>query len=248
MIRVFLVFLFVVLGRVQGNAVISDSTIALAHPVFFSSVGLLGGGMFFHYDHSLHHKEKFHARLQSFSPENKTNVEEYLRYAPALSVYALDLAGIKAKNGFIQRTILLGASQLVMSGVTLGLKNNLSSLRPDGSDFKSLPSGTAAQAFMAATFLHYEMRDYSPWIAVSGYALATVSSGMRIAANKHWLGDVLIGAGIGMLSTHLIYWLLESPANQWVKKSIFKNKDTQMSFVPAVSHETVGMTLVWKVQ
>ena len=76
--------------------------------------------------------------------------------------------------------------------------------RPDGSDNLSFCSGHSAAAFTFAEVLHQEFKE-KPWIAISGYALATSVAAMRIANNKHWLSDVLVGAGIGMLSTKLIY-------------------------------------------
>jgi membrane-associated phospholipid phosphatase len=40
---------------------------------------------------------------------------------------------------------------------------------------------------------------------MSGYAVATSVAGIRILNNKHWFSDVLVGAGIGMVATRLIY-------------------------------------------
>lgn len=209
---------------------------------FIPSMALLGTGVYFHFDHQLHPKQKFHDNIRSVLPENKSGMEDYFRYVPAAGVYAFDLFGMKARNGFVQRSALLGASQLLMTGMTLGLKNNLDVLRPNGQDYKSFPSGAAAQAFMSATFFHYEMRDHSPWLTVGAYSLAAVTGIMRITANKHWTGDVLFGAGIGMLSTHLVYWVFEKSVNRWYDK-LFKSKHADVSFVPAVTPGFVGGSL-----
>ena len=39
----------------------------------------------------------------------------------------------------------------------------------------------------------------SPWYAVGGYAVATFTGVMRVLNNRHWISDVLSGAGIGIL-------------------------------------------------
>lgn len=47
----------------------------------------------------------------------------------------------------------------------------------------------------------------SPWVGIGAYSVATGL--MRMANNKHWLSDVLAGAGIGILSTELGYFLAD---------------------------------------
>ena len=44
---------------------------------------------------------------------------------------------------------------------------------------------------------------------MAGYAVATTVAIMRIYNNRHWLGDVCAGAGLGILSVTLVYWTLE---------------------------------------
>ena len=39
-------------------------------------------------------------------PHFHTNVDNYLQYAPAFTVYALNLAGVKGKNNFRDRTMI----------------------------------------------------------------------------------------------------------------------------------------------
>jgi membrane-associated phospholipid phosphatase len=92
--------------------------------------------------------------------------------------------------------------------LTLGLVNILKYstqvLRPDGSAKNSFPSGHTSFAFTLAEVLHQEYKD-KPFIYISGYALATTVGAMRILNNKHWFTDVMVGAGIGMAATKLIY-------------------------------------------
>lgn len=78
-------------------------------------------------------------------------------------------------------------------------------IRPDSSSANSFPSGHTAQAFLAATFFTKEYGNKYPWISVGMYTLSTGIGVMRILNNKHWISDVLAGAGIGMLSVELSY-------------------------------------------
>lgn len=40
--------------------------------------------------------------------------------------------------------------------------------------------------------------------------MATATGLMRMANNKHWLSDVMVGAGIGILSTEFGYWIADA--------------------------------------
>ena len=82
-------------------------------------------------------------------------------------------------------------------------------MRPDGSTYNSFPSGHTATAFVGAEFMHQELGWHSPWYSFAGYTMATATGILRIANNRHWLGDVIAGAGIGMLTTKLSYLVAE---------------------------------------
>ena len=49
-----------------------------------------------------------------------------------------------------------------------------------------------------------EYRDTS-WISVGGYLCATATGIFRVTNNRHWVSDVLIGAGIGIASVKVVY-------------------------------------------
>jgi len=146
----------------------------------------------------LEHNDKFH-----------TNIDNYLQFAPAASVYLLNASGIKGKHNFKDRTILLGMSTLLMAGTVFSLKKLTHQLRPNGSAYNSFPSGHTAAAFSGAEFMAQEYRGHSPFLRFSGYAMSTGTGVLRMYNNKHWLTDVITGAGIGILSTKASYWLFE---------------------------------------
>lgn len=60
---------------------------------------------------------------------------------------------------------------------------------------------------MGAEFLRQEYKDISPWYGIGGYVIAAGTGAFRVYNNKHWLGDVFFGAGLGMLCTKLAYHL-----------------------------------------
>lgn len=137
----------------------------------------------------------------------RTDVDDYLKYVPAAAVYALNMAGIKGKHNFADRTILLGMSSLIASATTFGVKNWTGRLRPDGTTYNSFPSGHTSIAFMSAQFMWEEYHEISPWYGVAGYAVAATTGVLRIYNNRHWVSDVVAGAGVGILSTKAAYWI-----------------------------------------
>ena len=93
-----------------------------------------------------------------------------------------------------------------MAALVNGIKYSTKVERPDGSTSNSFPSGHTATAFMAATILHKEYGlTRSLWYSVGGYAVATGIGAFRVMNNRHWVSDVMMGAGIGILSTELGY-------------------------------------------
>jgi hypothetical protein len=137
----------------------------------------------------------------------KYTVDDYTQFASAAAVYALDLTGIKAEHNFADRTIVLATSHLIMGGIVTTMKSTINVRRPDNSNNMSFPSGHTATAFVGAHILYKEYKDASPWIGVAGYTIATGTGILRITNKKHWVSDVVTGAGIGILSAELGYLL-----------------------------------------
>ena len=171
--------------------------------------------------------------------DDKFTIDDVSQYAPFLSVYGLNALGIKGKNNFKDRTIILGTAYLIMGTTVNGMKKLTAIERPDGSSKNSFPSGHTATAFMGAEFLYQEYKDVSIWYGISGYLVATGTGFFRMYNDRHWLTDVVTGAGIGILSTKIAYWI-----HPWLKEKIFKNKkDTNGLVMPFYNGKEYGLGL-----
>lgn len=149
--------------------------------------------------------------------DKRFTIDDFSQYTPFLSVYALNTAGVKGKNNFKDRTIILGTAYLIMGSTVNIIKITGNEIRPDGTSKNSFPSGHTATAFMGAEFLFQEYRDVSIWYGISGYAIAAGTGFLRMYNDRHWLSDVVSGAGIGILSTKVAYWI-----HPWMKRNLFK--------------------------
>lgn len=139
--------------------------------------------------------------------DENVSFDDFSQYAPFVSVYALNAMGVKGEHAFADRTIILSTAYLIMGITVNSIKSTTRELRPDGSSANSFPSGHTATAFMGAEFLYQEYKNQSEWIGLAGYLTATATGVFRMYNNRHWLNDVAAGAGIGILSTKLSYWL-----------------------------------------
>ncbi|MFW0737910.1 phosphatase PAP2 family protein [Flavobacterium sp. T12S277] len=174
--------------------------------------------------------------------DNKITIDDFSQYAPAASVYALNAFGVKGKNTIRDRSVIFVTSYVIMASTVLGLKSISHVERPDGSSNNSFPSGHTATAFAGAEFLWQEYKDKSIWYGIAGYAVATGTGLFRIYNNRHWLTDVAAGAGIGILSTKIAYWI-----NPYITKKLFKssseNKSTSM-VMPFYNGKQYGLGFV----
>ncbi len=122
----------------------------------------------------------------------------------------LKIGGIQGRSSWGRMLVSDAFSASLMAIAVNTLKHTVKVMRPDGSNRHSFPSGHSATAFMTATMLHKEYgMTRSPWYSIGGYTAATLTGLSRQMNNKHWLSDVLVGAGIGILSTEVGYYLAD---------------------------------------
>jgi hypothetical protein len=90
--------------------------------------------------------------------DKKITIDDFSQYAPFISVYALDLCGVKGEHNLRDYTAILATSYLLMGVTVNALKMCIREQRPDNSSFNSFPSGHTATAFMGAELLRHEFR------------------------------------------------------------------------------------------
>jgi membrane-associated phospholipid phosphatase len=168
------------------------------------------------------------------------HLDDFIQFAPHAAVFGLDWIGIKSKHRFNDKIGLMFTGGIIMLGTVNALKYTTDQVRPDGSSANSFPSGHTANAFFGATILAKEYSDKSVLIAIGGYSVATATGVFRMLNNRHWASDVLVGAGIGVLSAETAYSVYP-----WLKEKIGgKGKNKNIAFVPVYDGYTMGGNLV----
>ena len=138
----------------------------------------------------------------------KTGIDDYSQFFGPVLTTGLKIAGVESRSDWGRYLASALMSYGIMAGFVNGIKYTAKEMRPDGSTANSWPSGHTATAFVGATILHKEYgMTRSPWYSVAGFGVATATGVMRVLNNRHWVSDVLSGAGIGIMSTELAYAL-----------------------------------------
>lgn len=141
--------------------------------------------------------------------EHYFHADDYIQYLPVISYVGLGLVGVKAKHSFKERLIVTTTSYLTMGILVNGTKYFVDEKRPDSSAQNSFPSGHTATVFMGAELVRSE---YGIGYGIGAYLVAGGVTFLRLYNDRHWLNDVVAGAGFGILSAHIGYWLL--PVNR----------------------------------
>jgi membrane-associated phospholipid phosphatase len=140
----------------------------------------------------------------------KTGIDDYTQFFGPAMVVGLKLGGYEGRSDWPRLLASAAMSYGIMAGFVNGIKYTAKEMRPDGSSANSWPSGHTATAFVGASLLHKEYGlTRSPWWSVAGYGVATATGVMRVLNNRHWISDVMSGAGIGIMSTELGYALCD---------------------------------------
>ena len=217
----------------QTSSMYRFKPLQLAVPVALIGVGVIG----LESDWRKYQNNEIRDELQE-NIDRRLTVDDFSQYAPAVAVYGMNLFGVKGRHDVADQTIILATAYALM-GLTVGSVKTLTKVeRPDGSARNSFPSGHTATAFVGAEMLRREYWDVSPWIGIAGYAVAAGTGFFRMYNNRHWLTDVIAGAGIGILSVEAAYWLY--PA---VTRALFpKRYRSNVSLSPFASPQGKGLS------
>ena len=172
----------------------------------FAGVPLFIAGIIAKSEKNAFKQQQKHSLVTKF----KTGIDDYTQFFGPAAVVGLKLGGYEGRSDWPRLLASAGMGYGIMALLVNTIKHTAKEMRPDGSTANSWPSGHTATAFVGATLLHKEYGlTRSPWWSVAGYSVATATGVMRVLNNRHWISDVLSGAGIGMLSGELGYALCD---------------------------------------
>lgn len=151
--------------------------------------------------------DTIYANVKANHPGFHTNAEDYLMWAPSASIYMLDAFNEKTPHTFKEHLLLDAGSIVITGGIGYAMRlvsRHIEVYQTHGTNF---PSGHTANAFRGAELLHQELKDNNKLLSYSGYVAASAVGVLRILNKDHLLTEVLAGAGLGILSTKLTYWI-----------------------------------------
>lgn len=137
--------------------------------------------------------------------ENYVRIDDYLQYLPAVSYLALGCFRNTGKHSFRERVAVELTAYLAMTAIVKTSKHFINEKRPRSSARNSFPSGHTSNAFTGAELIRIE---YGSAYGIAAYAVASGIVFMRLYNNRHWVNDVIAGAGVGILSARIGYWML----------------------------------------
>lgn len=162
----------------------------------------------------------------------KIRIDDYLEWGMLGWVFVCDLMG-KEKHSWVDQLCVVAIAEALNAGMTRTLKYTVNERRPDGGPY-SFPSGHTANAFLGAHLAYKEFKHSNPFLAYSGYALAAFVAGSRLYNNRHWVADVVAGAGFGILSVELAY-LIYFPFRDAMARRLHAKKSDRLVVSPSLS-------------
>jgi membrane-associated phospholipid phosphatase len=169
-----------------------------------------------------------------------SHLDDYLQYSPAMTAFGMKFVGLKSRHNLVDMSIVYILSSALEGGIVHSLKKLTGRMRPDGSANNSFPSGHTATAFVAAEFLYQEYKEQSLGVCIGGYTMASLIGIARILKSRHWVSDVVAGAGIGIISTRIVYWVYP------YLQELCGTKDFAVFVHPSYSNETFSLNFSCK--
>lgn len=183
--------------------------------------------------------------------------DDYLQFVPLATQIGMHIAGVEGRSKNYKELLTSDAIGFGLMMTSVSLTKRLTKvMRPDGSSANSFPSGHTAMAFYSATALHLEYGKRYPLISLASYLTAAGVGIGRIMNNRHWIGDVMVGAAVGIASAELGYWfsslLYRRPYIYEERPCYFSNTDLRFYFpwsmgLTANEHNnSFGVGLRWR--
>lgn len=150
-------------------------------------------------------KTKVFNQMGRWRNGNYMHFDDYVQYLPIAAYLSMGAMGVKSKHNFRDRVIAGATAYVCMVAISQGVKYTVREKRPDSNARNSFPSGHTSEVFTGAELVRSE---YPLGVGIGAYTVATGIAFMRLYNNRHWLNDVIAGAGVGILSGRVGYWML----------------------------------------
>lgn len=183
--------------------------------------------------------EKVRDGMTHIRGDHYLHFDDYLQYAPVVGYLGLGFWKGGRKLDWRERVATGVTAYLAMTAITNIGKYTFKEKRPDSKARNSFPSGHTATAFTGAELV----REEFGWgIGSVAYVVSTGVAFMRLYNGRHWLNDVIAGAGIGILSARIGYWMLPHYRKwfHWDKKKT----DTVCVAMPSYSEGNIGLNFM----
>lgn len=168
---------------------------------------------------------------------NQTKIDNFIQYTPILASFGLSAAGVRGRHSTKQQLVLGLTAEAINAALVSSVKAIARRMRPDSNARTSFPSGHTATAFCGAELLRMEYGKKYPGVAIAGYAMAVGTGYLRMYNKRHWVSDIVAGAGFGILSTRVAYAILQKP---FLKKI----KQKQVLFLPYINNQQGGLVCI----
>ncbi len=199
-------------GQVYNPDTSATSTIKPWTAIGLMTAGLATNGNTF--------KRNLQDDVQDIFGTSQSDLDDYLAFVPSAQVLIYSLNKNNSNRRYHIKAYAF--STAINLGATWALKSILDVERPRGGQF-SFPSGHTSFTFSTATASYMALRDKSPLLAWASYAPAAVVGVMRVQKDRHWVPDVLFGAGLGIISTQLTYRYLVRPSDPKEARGFLSN-------------------------
>lgn len=184
--------------------------------------------------------EKVRDGMTDIRGDHYLHFDDYIQYLPVAAYLGLGFYRGGRKLDWRERIAVGVTAYIAMTAVTNVAKYSFKEKRPDSNARNSFPSGHTATVFTGAELVR---KEFGWGIGGAAYAVATGVAFLRLYNGRHWLNDVIAGAGIGILSAQIGYWMLPHYRKwfHWDKK-----KNTQIcTAMPSYSDGTLAMNVLW---
>lgn len=170
-------------------------------PLSLFAVGAVG-----HYSGAFRHlNENIRHGLAKMRGDHYFRADDWIQYLPTAGYLALGFYNHKRKIDWKERVLVEATAYIAMAAMVNVAKYSFKEKRPDSDARNSFPSGHTATVFTGAELVRSE---FGWGLGSIAYTVATGVAFLRLYNDRHWLNDVVAGAGIGILSARIGYWML----------------------------------------